>query len=253
VRLGEPRIEVESCESTQGLVDPSMPEGTLAIADVQTAGRGRLGRSWQAPPGTAILSSILLKPPPGAPQAPRSSGRASPASPATLAAPGRNLPQLALVAGVGLADALEQLTGLAVQIKWPNDVMLRRQKVAGILAEARESAVALGIGINVNQTREELPPRAGSLLTTTGREWERSAVLDAVLSALERRYDDWLAGGLDAVYEGLGPRDFLRGRRVSVDGTSGTAAKIDREGRLEIEVGGGEIRTIESGEVLYER
>ena len=71
--------------------------------------------------------------------------------------------------------------------------------------------------MNLNQTPDELPERAGSLRTTTGREWERDDVLDAVLEALGERYAAWLAGGLDAVYDGLGPRDFLRGRRVSVE------------------------------------
>ena len=230
MKLGEPRIEVESCESTQALLDPSMPEGALALADVQTAGRGRLGHTWEAPPGAAILFSILLKPPPG-----------------------RRLPQLALVAGVAVADALELLTDLAAQIKWPNDVMVRRRKVSGILAEAREGAVVLGVGVNVNQTRDQLSPRAGSLLTLTGREWDRTAVLEAMLTALATRYEEWLAGGLDAVYEGLGPRDFLRGRQVRVDGTTGTAVRIDRQGRLEIDLGGGELRLVESGEIEYER
>lgn len=163
------------------------------------------------------------------------------------------MPQLSLVAGVAVADALEQLTGLSVQIKWPNDVMLRRQKVAGILAEARGDAVVLGIRINLSQTTEQLPDRGGSLYTLTGRVWKRNEVLDAVVAALEDRYGAWLDGGLDAVYDGLAPRDFLRGRRVSVDCTAGTAAKIDREGRLEIEVGHGDVRAVESGEVVYER
>jgi BirA family biotin operon repressor/biotin-[acetyl-CoA-carboxylase] ligase len=230
VKLGQPRIEVESCESTQALLDASMPEGAVAVADFQTAGRGRLGRTWEAPPGTALLLSVLLKPPADLP-----------------------LPQLALVAGAAVADALELLTELAVQIKWPNDVMLRRQKVAGLLAEARDGAVVLGIGVNLNQTSEQLPERAGSLRTTTGREWDRDEVLSAVLEALEDRYEGWLTGGLDAVYDGLGPRDFLRGRRVSVNGTSGTAEMIDREGRLMIALGHGESVAVESGEVTYER
>jgi BirA family transcriptional regulator, biotin operon repressor / biotin---[acetyl-CoA-carboxylase] ligase len=230
VTLGEPRLEVDSCESTQLLVDTSLPEGALVVADHQTAGRGRLGRTWEAPAGKALLCSILLKPPPE-----------------------RHAPELALVAGVAVADTLERLTGLSVQLKWPNDVMLRRRKVAGCLAEARDGAVVLGIGVNVNQTQDELPPDAGSLRTLTGREHDRSELLTMLLDDLGSRYSDWRAGGLDAVYEGLGPRDFLRGRRVSVDGTSGVATMINREGRLEIQVGHHEVVAVESGEVLYER
>ena len=226
----QPAIEIESVESTQALLDPEMAEGSVAVADFQTAGRGRQGRTWEAPAGSSLLMSVLLKPPSGRP-----------------------LPQVALVAGTAVADALELLTGLAVQIKWPNDVMLRRQKVAGILAEARDGAVVLGIGVNLNQAQDELPERGGSLRTTTGREWERSEVMDAVLAALGRRYDEWVAGGLDAIYDGLGPRDFLRGRRVTVDGTTGVAELIERDGRLRISVGHGEHIAVESGAVIYER
>ena len=228
VRLGEPRLDVESCESTQALVDTSLPEGALVVADHQTAGRGRLGRSWTAPPGTALLFSVLLKPPPE-----------------------RLAPQLSLVAGVAVADALERATELSVQLKWPNDVMLRRRKVAGCLAEARDGAVVLGIGVNVNQTADQLPEGAGSLFTLTGREHDREALLALILDDLAARYAAWREGGLDGVYEGLAPRDFLRGRRVSVNGASGVAAMIDREGRLEIQVGHGDSVTVESGEVRY--
>ncbi len=231
-RLGEPRLDVESCESTQLLVDTSLPEGALVVADHQTAGRGRLGRTWEAPAGTALLCSILLKPPPD-----------------------RHVPELSLVAGIAVADALERITGLSVQLKWPNDVMLRRRKVAGCLAETREGAVVLGIGVNVNQTREELPPKAGSLRTLTGREWDRGRLLSMLLEDLSSRYSDWSGGGLDAVFEGLGPRDFLRGRRITVDGEPATALQILRDGRLEVATanGHGETRAIESGEVLFER
>lgn len=227
--LGRPRLDVESCESTQALVDTALPEGALVVADHQTAGRGRLGRSWEAPPGTALLCSILLEPP---------ADRAS--------------PQLSLVAGVAVADAIEQVVGLAAQLKWPNDVMLRRRKVAGCLAEARDGAVVLGIGVNVNQTGDQLPERAGSLRTLTGRDWDREELLAWLLDDLGRRYADWLDNGLDGVYDGLAPRDFLRGRRVTVNGTSGTAVKIARDGRLEIAVGDGVVR-VDSGEVAYER
>jgi BirA family transcriptional regulator, biotin operon repressor / biotin---[acetyl-CoA-carboxylase] ligase len=228
--LGQPRLDVESCESTQLLVDTSLAEGALVVADHQTAGRGRLGRSWEAPPGVALLFSLLLKPPPE-----------------------RDVPELSLVAGVAVADTLERTLGLSVQLKWPNDVMLRRKKVAGCLAEARDDSVVLGIGVNVNQTQEQLPEGAGSLRTLTGREWDREELLAGLLEDLSGRYAEWRAGGLDAVYEGLGSRDFLRGRRVSVDGTSGVATMINREGRLELAVGHGEVVTVDSGEVVYER
>ena len=228
--LGQPRLDVESCESTQLLVDTSLAEGALVVADHQTAGRGRLGRSWDAPSGTALLCSLLLKPPPERPT-----------------------PELSLVAGIAVADALERLLGLAVQIKWPNDVMLRRRKIAGCLAEVREGAVVLGIGVNVNQSRAELPDNAGSIRTLTGRTADREVVLSTVLEDLANRYGSWKADGLDGVYDGLGPRDFLRGRRVTVNGMSGVVSMIDRQGRLEIASGHGEVVTVESGEVDYAR
>lgn len=228
--LGRPRLDVESCESTQLLVDTSLAEGALVVADHQTAGRGRLGRSWEAPPGTALLCSLLLKPPPERP-----------------------MPELSLVAGIAVADALERMLGLAVQIKWPNDVMLRRCKIAGCLAEARDGAVVLGIGVNVGQSAHELPDNAGSIRTLTGRTAEREVLLSTLLEDLGDRYGAWRSGGLDAVYEGLGPRDFLRGRRVTVNGISGVVSMIDRQGRLEIASGHGEVVTVESGEVVYAR
>jgi BirA family biotin operon repressor/biotin-[acetyl-CoA-carboxylase] ligase len=230
VRLGEPRIEVASTTSTQALLDPSLPEGALAVADVQTAGRGRLGRPWVAPAGTAVLASVLLKPPPGRP-----------------------LPQLSLVAGVAVAEAIERLSTLPARIKWPNDVLLADEKVAGILAEAREGAVVLGIGVNVDQAREQLPPGAASLRTATGRRWSREAVLDALLDTLGERYEQWLAGGLAAVHGELARRDALRDTRVTVDGAPGTARGIDRDGRLQVELDAGGRRVVESGEVRVAR
>ena len=231
--FGRPYVYAESCPSTQGLLPPDAPEGAVAATDEQTAGRGRLGRTWTAPAGTAILCSTLLRPPPG-----------------------RRIAELSLVGGIAVADAVELALNLSAQIKWPNDVMVNRAKVAGVLAEARDGAVVLGIGINVNQTRDELPPdarvAAGSLRTTDGDVRERAPLLADLLLHLERAYADWLRGGIDALFGSLGARDFLRNRRVSVDGVSGTAVGIDRSGRLEIAVGG-ERRRVESGEVSYEQ
>jgi BirA family biotin operon repressor/biotin-[acetyl-CoA-carboxylase] ligase len=232
-RFGQPYRYEASCGSTQDLLRADDPEGAVAVCDEQTEGRGRLGRRWEAAPGKAILCSVLLRP-----------------------APERRAPELSLVAGVAVADAAEAALGLGAQIKWPNDVLVNRKKVAGVLAEAREGAVVLGIGINVNQTREELPPDTGvppaSLYTTDGIVRERTPILVELLARLEHYYDRWREGGLDAIYIELGSRDFLRGRKVSVDGVTGTGVAIDREGRFELEVDG-EHRTIESGEVTYER
>ena len=232
-RFGRPYLYQEACESTQGLLEPSHPEGAAAACEEQTAGRGRLGRNWTAPRGTAVLCSVLLHPPSG-----------------------RRLQELSLVAGVAVANTVEVALDLAVQIKWPNDVLVDRRKVAGVLAEARDGSVTIGIGLNVNQSREELPrtesPEAASLLTVDAVRRERAPILARLLLELEGAYDRWLGGDLDALYVELAPRDFLRGRPVIVDGAPAVAAGIDRSGRLLLDVAG-ERRSIESGEVTYER
>jgi BirA family biotin operon repressor/biotin-[acetyl-CoA-carboxylase] ligase len=232
-RFGRPYEFHLVADSTQDLFDADAPEGAVVSADEQVVGRGRRGRAWTAPPGTSLLFSIALRPPAG-----------------------RRLPELSLVAGVSVADAVEEALGLSAQIKWPNDVLVNRRKVAGILAEKRGDAVVVGIGVNVNQTREQLPAETpippASLRTLDGVERPRAPLLARALARLEHQYDRWLEGGLDAIYVDLGSRDFLRGRRVTVDGVTGTALQIDRAGRLELEVGG-EHRTVESGEVSYER
>lgn len=232
--IGVPRRHVEECESTQLLLGPNDPEGAIATADHQTGGRGRRGRSWVEAPGTSVLCSVLLKPPPE-----------------------RAAPQLSLVGGLAAAMAVEDALALAAQIKWPNDVLVDRRKVAGVLAEAREGVVVLGIGINVNQTREQLPAdarvAAASLRTIDGRERDRERVLASLLAHLDRLYGAWSEDGLEGVYDDLGARDFLRGRRVSVDdGVSGVAQMITRDGRLEVSTDSGLV-LVESGEVAFQR
>jgi BirA family biotin operon repressor/biotin-[acetyl-CoA-carboxylase] ligase len=232
-RFGKPYLYEESCESTQRLLDAALPEGAVAVCDVQTGGRGRLGRTWEAPLGKAVLCSLLLKPPPD-----------------------RSAPELSLVGGIAVAETVERATGLAAQIKWPNDVMLNRRKVAGVLAEVAGEAIALGVGLNVNQRLEELPADArvqpASLYTTDGVQRERAGLLGDLLAALERSYDLWLEGGLDALYDGLGARDFLRGRKIILEGEVGVGVGIDRAGRFEVDVNG-ERRVVDSGEILFER
>ena len=226
--IGSLRIHVAECESTQLLLlDSSLPEGAVATADHQTAGRGRLGRAWLEPPGTSVLCSVLLRPPAG-----------------------RAVAQLSLVGGLAVAEAVEASADLPARIKWPNDVLVHGRKVAGVLAEQRSDAVVLGIGINVNQDEARLPADArlpaASLRSLTGRPFEREAVLGLLLGRLDALYAGWSAEGFTAVGAGLEERDFLRGRRVSVGGVTGIAEGIDDDGRLL--VGG---RTVESGEVGF--
>jgi BirA family biotin operon repressor/biotin-[acetyl-CoA-carboxylase] ligase len=234
-RFGSPYLYEPECESTQLLLLGSgLPEGAVAATDHQTGGRGRLGRTWQETPGTSVLVSVLLRPPAH-----------------------RRLPELSLVAALAAAETVEQTVALAAQVKWPNDVMLNRRKVAGILSELVDGTVVVGIGLNVNQTREQLPLAApvepGSLYSLTGARYDRAVVLGTLLARLEGAYDAWREQGLDGIYGELGARDFLRGRRITVDGQSATAVLIQRDGRLRIQTDGHETRTIESGEVRFER
>jgi BirA family biotin operon repressor/biotin-[acetyl-CoA-carboxylase] ligase len=236
-RFGKPYRYEPECESTQLLLLGSgLAEGATAATDHQTEGKGRHGRQWVAPPGSSVLASLMLHPPAE-----------------------RHLPELSLVAALAAAEAIEGATGLTAQIKWPNDVMLNRRKVAGILCELSDGAVVAGIGLNVNQARDELPLDAptepGSLRTLTGRTYDRAALLGSLLFRLERIYDGWRHGGLDDLYGEIGARDFLRGRRITVDGEEATALQILRNGQLEVATGNGHgaTRTIESGEVLFER
>jgi BirA family biotin operon repressor/biotin-[acetyl-CoA-carboxylase] ligase len=175
-RFGRPYEYVDSTPSTQLLLPPEAPEGALVAAGEQTAGRGRLGRRWLAPAGTSLLCSLQLQP----------------------AIASERLPELTGVAAHACADAVGALTGLEPELKFPNDVLVGDRKLAGVLAEAREERVVLGIGVNVNVTAEELPQEvdraATSILVETGRELDRAELLADLLERLERRYDDWLSG-----------------------------------------------------------
>ena len=175
-RFGRPYRFLTRCESTQRELPADAPEGAVVVADEQTGGRGRLGRPWLAAPGTSLLFSLNLRP---AVETPR-------------------LPALTIVAGVAAADGIRQATGLMPEIKLPNDLLVRGMKLAGILAEAREGRVVLGIGINVNVPAEDLPTdvdrEATSLLAELGEPVDRARLLAAILLELERGYDAWLVG-----------------------------------------------------------
>jgi BirA family biotin operon repressor/biotin-[acetyl-CoA-carboxylase] ligase len=173
-RFGREYTYVASCPSTQRLLPPDAPEGAVAVADEQTEGRGRLGRRWEAPPGTSILCSVQLRP----------------------AVAASRFPELTVVGAEACAEAIRTVTGLESTLKEPNDVLLGGRKVAGILGEAGEGRVVLGIGINVNVREDQLPADvrvpAASLLVEVGAPVDRVGLLVELLAALERRYDAWL-------------------------------------------------------------
>ena len=179
-RFGREYLYAERSTSTQRLLEPELPEGAVAVAEEQTEGRGRLGRPWHAGPFTSVLCSIVLRP----------------------TVPSPRLPELSLVAGRACAEAIEVVTGLHPQLKFPNDVLIAGRKVAGILAEAREGRVVLGIGINANMTAEQLPTEvdtpATSLRLEAGREIDRVELLVTLLESLERHYEAWLRGDVEA-------------------------------------------------------
>jgi BirA family biotin operon repressor/biotin-[acetyl-CoA-carboxylase] ligase len=174
-RLGRDYRYLVRCASTQRLLPEAAPEGAVAVTDEQTEGRGRLGRHWVAPAGSSVLCSVLLRP----------------------AVETSRLPELSVVAGRACAEAIAAVTGLEPSVKLPNDVLVAGRKTAGILAEATEGRVVLGIGINVHQTAGELPdrtdPPATSLDLETGTHVDRRDLVVALLGRLERRYDEWLA------------------------------------------------------------
>jgi BirA family biotin operon repressor/biotin-[acetyl-CoA-carboxylase] ligase len=171
-RFGHPYVFVEVCPSTQKLLGDEHSEGAVALTEEQTEGRGRLGRSWLSPPGVSLLFSLLLEPP----------------------VETARLPELTLVAGQACAEAIANVTRLEPEIKLPNDVLVGGRKTAGILAEARDGRVVLGIGVNVNLRSDDLPEEtASSLLVETGSEVDRVELLVEILDRLERAYDDWVA------------------------------------------------------------
>ena len=165
------------CSSTQDLLPADAPEGSLVLAEDQARGRGRRGRDWQGAAGKSLLFSLCLRP-----------------DVATA-----RLASFTPVAAAAIVEAVASFGGEAT-VKPPNDVLLAGKKIAGILAEASDGRVALGVGINVAQGLDELPERpvfpASSLELELGRPIDRVELLVAVLEQLERHYELWLRGAV---------------------------------------------------------
>lgn len=218
--LGTPRAHFRLTDSTNArareLAARGAPHGTLVTAAAQSAGRGRQGRTWSAPPGQALLCSLVLRDPP------------------------RLLP---LAAGVAVAE----LAGEAARVKWPNDILLGGRKLAGILVEGRpqERWAVLGIGVNVAVRVEELPAELRQSAATLGRSpADVEGVLERLLGLLER----WVAAPDADVLAALRARDALYASEIRWGAGAGVAAGIDEAGRLLVDTAAGRV-ALESGEV----
>jgi BirA family biotin operon repressor/biotin-[acetyl-CoA-carboxylase] ligase len=223
--LGHPRLHLRSTDSTneraRALALAGAPRGTLVTAAEQTAGRGRQGRRWSAPAGSALLMSLILRNPP---------------------------PLLPLIAAVAVCD----VAGDDARVKWPNDVVFvrggRLAKLAGILIEGRpqEGWAVVGIGLNVAVRVEELPVELRGTAASLGLSNEEiEPLLARLLAALQRRLGEPPAEVLDA----WRARDALCEREISWAGGRGRADGVEGSGRLIVELAGGGHTTLDAGEV----
>jgi BirA family biotin operon repressor/biotin-[acetyl-CoA-carboxylase] ligase len=220
----EIRIVAETGSTNSDLADDArrgVAEGAVLAADAQSAGRGRMGRTWVAPPRAALTFSVLLRP-------------------AEVSQARRGW--VPLLAGVALALAVRQETGVDARLKWPNDVQVNGAKLAGILAEQADDAIVVGAGINVSSRRDELPvPGATSLALEGAAVTDRDRLLAAILRELERWYLAWTGRAGDAGESGLAA-EYRRlcatlGRQVMVSlpggqTLTGAADDVDDLGRL---------------------
>jgi BirA family biotin operon repressor/biotin-[acetyl-CoA-carboxylase] ligase len=198
------------------MAERGAPHGTLVTAREQSAGRGRQGRTWSAPPGRALLCSLVVRDPP------------------------RLLP---LIAGIAVAEE----AGSEARVKWPNDVLLGRRKVSGILVEGRpqQGWAVLGIGLNVAVREGDLPPELAASAGTLGRD---PADVEPTLARLLAGLHRWLQAPVAEVLAALRERDALGGARVRWTGGEGEAEGVDDEGRLVVATHSGRV-AVTAGEV----
>ena len=219
------------------LAKEGAPEGTLALAEFQSAGRGRLGRSWEVPEGTSVMMSILLRP------------KFEP----------QYAPTLTLVMGMAVAKAVKKL-GFDVSIKWPNDVVVSHKKICGILTEmgVRDGKIdyaVIGVGINVNirEFSEEMADKATSLYLESGREFDRSQIPGLVMEAFEEYYEKFAAtcdlSGLKEEYESILANYNQPVRVLAKEPYEGVARGITDGGELLVEKTDGTIVAVSAGEV----
>ena len=226
--------EVGSTNDIAGtFAEKGADEGLVVLADRQTAGRGRLGRSWASPSGAGIYVSLVLRPSTAAAQL------------------------LTIAAGVAVTDGIAAATGLSTHVKWPNDVHVSGRKLAGILAEGAVGHVVLGIGINVQPAAypPDVSGRATSIEAELGRAVDRGLVLAECLAALASRYRELRENRATSIVDAWRMRAApMLGRRVEWEAAgerhTGVAENIDDDGSLIVKVGARTLR-IRSGEVRW--
>lgn len=206
--FGNPYAYADTCPSTQELAR-GLPHGGVAACELQTAGRGRLGRGWESPRAKGVLFSLALEPRTAAAQ----------------------LAPFSLVVAEAIASVLDD----AARVRWPNDVVVDDRKLAGTLLELRAGRLIVGVGVNANLTSAELPDTARvsptSLLLLRGSPVDRPQLLADLLAAIEQRYALFEHEG----FTGL-DRDDLRGRRVTLaGGRAGLCSGVDARGRLVVD------------------
>lgn len=246
--FGNPRRHLRSTDSTNSrareLAAAGAPHGTVVTAAEQTAGRGRQGRTWTAPPGKALLYSAIVRP-----------------------LEQRHL-LLPLAAPLAICEAAEELQPtISCKVKWPNDVLVDGKKLAGVLIEARpqDGWAVIGIGLNLAVPSDEFPPdlrdRATSLFDRADLGRGRGSAgpspqLSAgppLLGPLNNALDNWVQAETDEVLAAWRKRDFLRGREIEWDGGSGVADGVDDRGYLVVVTPGGDRVALGAGEVHLSR
>jgi BirA family transcriptional regulator, biotin operon repressor / biotin---[acetyl-CoA-carboxylase] ligase len=239
VGFGSPHRHFRRTDSTneraKELAVDGAPGGLVVTADEQTAGRGRRGNEWFAPPGSCLLYSALLRP---------------------LAAD--RAPLLPLAVPVAVCEAAEDVAPIRCQLKWPNDVWVDERKVGGVLVEARpdEGWAVIGVGLNVAIPQHDFPTElretATSLLPTEaegGLPPGGAPGVRRALAALNESLGRWIAASDDEVLAAFRARDVLCGRRISWEGGEGLAKEIDERGHLVVEKSDGERVALGAGEV----
>jgi BirA family transcriptional regulator, biotin operon repressor / biotin---[acetyl-CoA-carboxylase] ligase len=238
----DPIARFDTVSSTNDLA-ATLPEGAVVVAERQTAGRGRRGRSWFSPAGSGLYVSVVLAP-----------SRASNPLRATIL--------LTLAAGVAIAEGIQAETGLPIDLKWPNDLCVERRKLGGILAEAATvggpvERVILGYGLNILGAAfpADVADRATSIETELGRPVDRDRVLAATLASLAQRYDDLLAGRFDDILDAWRARaPNASGARVTWVSSAGPidarTAGIDADGALLLRIGD-RVERIVAGEITW--